>query len=148
MNKSHQAENLTFPLAVDASSTRIQVGIPGEIDWVHLETVELSRHGRPFPGYFATSWTRAGINPMRSRRAFFLRRPRFHLGVTHYRSLCQRPSCGKGEGKTSLHTYNALDLASRMIAPSSAPFASALPERLALRQNTSGRKCRRKQEPA
>ena len=80
MDKSHQAENPAIPLAVDASSTRIQVGIPGDMDWVHLETVELPA----MEGLFQTLsrlMEKTGVNLRQVDELFFCEGPGSTLGL-------------------------------------------------------------------
>ena len=112
MNKSHQAENLTFPLAVDASSTRIQVGIPTEMDWVHLETVELPAMEGLFQA-ISNLLDKSGINLCEVGELFFCEGPGSTLGL-RITAAFAKTLLWEGRGKISLYSYNALDLASRM----------------------------------
>ena len=93
MNKSDQAEkSFAFPLAVDASSTRIQVGIPGDMDWVHLETVELPA----MEGLFQTLsrlMEKTGVNLRQVDELFFCEGPGSTLGLRLPLPLPRR-SCG------------------------------------------------------
>ena len=112
MDKSHQAENPAFPLAVDASSTRIQVGIPGDVDWVHLETVELPA----MEGLFQTLsrlMEKTGVNLRQVDELFFCEGPGSTLGL-RIAAAFAKSLLWDGRGNVSLYSYNALDLASLM----------------------------------
>jgi hypothetical protein len=113
MNKSHQTEDLKFPLAVDASSTRIQVGIPGAMDWVHLETVELPALEGLFQA-ISRLVDKTGINLGEVDELFFCEGPGSTLGL-RITAAFAKTLLWEGRGKISLYSYNALDLASQMI---------------------------------
>ena len=141
MDKSHQAENPAFPLAVDASSTRIQVGIPGDMDWVHLETVELPA----MEGLFQTLsrlMEKTGVKLRQVDELFFAKVPAPRLGCALPRPLPSR-SCGMAGERFSLFLQRPGPGIpdDRATAPA---FASALPERLALRPNSVGKQRHRK----
>lgn len=112
MNKSHQDENLRFPLAVDASSTRIQVGIPAETDWVHLETLELPAMEGLFQA-LSRLMDKTGVNPCEVGELFFCEGPGSTLGL-RITAAFAKTLLWEGRGKISLYSYNALDLATRM----------------------------------
>jgi hypothetical protein len=112
MNKSHQTENLTFPLVVDASSTRIQVGIPGDMDWVHVETVELPAMEGLFQAISRLT-KKTGVNPCEVGELFFCEGPGSTLGL-RITAAFAKTLLWEGRGKISLYSYNALDLATRM----------------------------------
>ena len=100
MDKSHQAENPAFPLAVDASSTRIQVGIPGDVDWVHLETVELPA----MEGLFQTLsrlMEKTGVKLRQVDELFFCEGPGSTLGLRALPRPLPSRSCGMA-GETFL----------------------------------------------
>jgi len=112
MNKSHQAEKPALPLALDASSKKVQVGIPGDLDWIHIETVELPAMEGLFQAISALI-DKTGINPCEVTELFFCEGPGSTLGL-RITAAFAKTLLWENTGKISFFSYNALDLASRM----------------------------------
>ena len=99
-------------MVVDASSTKTQVGIPGETDWLHVETVELPAMEGLFQAV-ASLFNKAGFSLCEADELFFCEGPGSTLGL-RITAAFAKTLIWEGRGKVLLHTYNALDLASRM----------------------------------
>ena len=112
MNKALGSESFARPLAVDASSGSIQVGIPESEEWLHVESVELSA----LEGLFmATSGVLKKIGRELSEvdALFFCQGPGSTLGLRISAAFVKTVLWESGGG-IPLYSYNALDLASRM----------------------------------
>lgn len=112
MNKPPQSAPPKFPLVVDASSTKIQVGIPRETDWLHVETVALPAMEGLFQAV-SNLLNKVGFSLCEAEKLFFCEGPGSTLGL-RITAAFAKTVIWEGRGKVSLQTYNALDLASRM----------------------------------
>ena len=112
MNKALGPESFATPLAVDASSRVIQVGIPENEGWLHVASVELPA----LEGLFrATSDILNKVNRQLKEvdGLFFCQGPGSTLGLRISAAFVKTVLWESG-GEIPLYSYNALDLASRM----------------------------------
>lgn len=128
MNKALSSKSFATPLVVDASSGSIQVGIPQSEEWLHVESIELPA----LEGLFiATSavLTKIGKELSEIDALFFCQGPGSTLGL-RISAAFVKTILWERAGGIPLHSYNALDLASRMLknppAHLQAPFRKGL----------------------
>ena len=125
MSKAFDPERFSTPLVVDASSNSIQVGIPGNEGWLHVESVELPA----LEGLFrATSCILNKINRQLKEvdGLFFCQGPGSTLGL-RISAAFVKTILWESKDAIPLYSYNALDLASRM--PESPPVHLQAPFR-------------------
>ena len=112
MSKAFDPERFSTPLVVDASSNSIQVGIPENEGWLHVESVELPA----LEGLFRA--TECILNKV-SRQLkevdglFFCQGPGSTLGL-RIAAAFVKTVLWESKDEIPLYSYNALDLASRM----------------------------------
>jgi hypothetical protein len=113
MNKALGSESFATALVVDASSGSIQVGIPVSEEWLHVESVELPA----LEGLFmATSGVLKKIGRELSEvdALFFCQGPGSTLGL-RISAAFVKTILWESNGQVPIYSYNALDLASRML---------------------------------
>ena len=113
MSKAFDSERFSTPLVVDASSNSIQVGIPKTDGWRHVETIELPA----LEGLFlATSCILNKVNRKLKEvdGLFFCPGPGSTLGL-RISAAFVKTVLWESKDEIPLYSYNALDLASRML---------------------------------
>ena len=113
MKNALGSETFSTPLVVDASTNSIQVGIPKNEGWSHIESME-----RPaLEGLFlATSDVLNKIDRKLSEvdALFFCQGPGSTLGL-RISAAFVKTILWESNGQVPIYSYNALDLASRML---------------------------------